>query len=153
MCRRCRVDDQRLRVADVGQVANQFQVVDDLSRLFGVAFDAERQYAAEAVAQVFFCQRVVRTVFEAGIIDAFDLRVFFEPLRDFQRVVDAALYSQRQRFEALQQLKGIERAQARSQIAQSFGTRADCERDVAEGAVAARIPPIFSARCSFRSVR
>jgi hypothetical protein len=49
-----RVDDQRLGIADVGQVTGQLDVVDELPGRVGAALDAEVEHGAEAVRRYFF---------------------------------------------------------------------------------------------------
>ena len=116
--------EQRFRVADVSQMADQTEVVYDLRRLLRTAFHTERQHAAETVAEVFLRQRVVLAAFESRIADVFDLGMLFQPLRDRKCVVHAALYAQRERFESLRQQERVERADAGADVAQPFAAGA-----------------------------
>ncbi len=50
--RSSRLNDKRLRITNVGQVADQFQVIDDLSRGGFVAFYLKAENTTETVRQV-----------------------------------------------------------------------------------------------------
>ena len=54
------MDDQRLGVADVGQQAEDLDVVDELAAGLDAALDAERHDAAEAALEVLLGQLVGR---------------------------------------------------------------------------------------------
>src|SRR5690606_14496611 len=51
VCRRRRLNDERLRVTNIGQVTDQLQVVDKLFRLRLVALYVKGEHAAKAILQ------------------------------------------------------------------------------------------------------
>src|SRR5579871_5139883 len=68
MRRRSRVDDQAARIADVGEMAEQFDVVDELHAGFVAALQSEGENAARAFRAVGAMKTVAVVVFEAGVI-------------------------------------------------------------------------------------
>ena len=63
---RGRVDDQRLGVADIGQMREQLQRLDELHAGLVAALQAEGEDGAGAVRRVFLLQRVVRVAGRPG---------------------------------------------------------------------------------------
>lgn len=87
---RCRrgVDNQRLRIADVGEIARQPQIIDDLAangRI--VRLHAKAEHAAVlALPQVLLGDLVRRVVLQAGVGHPSDFGVRFEVLSQGERV-------------------------------------------------------------------
>ena len=78
--RRGVVDRQRLRVADVGQVAEQLQRLDERAAGLDAALDAERDQRAVAALQDALGDLVVLVDLEARVRDPLDAVVRLEPL-------------------------------------------------------------------------
>ena len=107
MGRRGRVDDQRLGVADIGQVRQEFDAVDELLTGCSTALDAESEDGTGAFRQVFACQFMVAVVFQPGVIDPGDFRVILQVAGDGQGIGSMPVHAQRQGLDALQQQEGI----------------------------------------------
>src|SRR5262249_52741554 len=54
-------------------------------------------------------ERVLRVALETGVVDALDRRVLLEELRDRERVGAVPLHAQRERLDAAQREKAVER--------------------------------------------
>ena len=127
-----RVDGQRLGVADVGQVGDELEAVDNLAAGRAAALDAEAQHAAEAALEVLLGRLVRLVAREAGVRHPRDVGAFLEVLRERERVLGVPLGAERQRLEADQQLLGAEGVEARAQVAQHLDAGADSKGDGAE---------------------
>ena len=92
------MNHQRFGVADIGQMREQFDRVDELLARFQAALDAKADEAAETALEVLRGDFVARIVGQAGIGDPVDQRMGFEPAGDFQRVGRMLFLPQRQAF-------------------------------------------------------
>jgi hypothetical protein len=117
------VDRERLRVADVREVAEQLQALDE--RLAGrrAAAHAERDERAVAAAQHAISDLAIRARRQAGVVDPLDRLVPGQVLGDGQAVLRVALHPQRQRLDALQEQERVERRERRSGVAQQHRAR------------------------------
>jgi len=80
MCRRRRMDHERLGVPHVREVARQFELVDDAACHVEISLDAKAQHATKRVwPQQPLCFFVVLVVGQSGIRYPYDLGVFLEP--------------------------------------------------------------------------
>ncbi len=95
---RGRMDDQRLGVADIGEVREQLQRLDELHAGVVAALQAEGEDSARAERRVLLLQRVVLVAGQARIEDPGDLRMRRQPLGHLLRVVAVALHAERQRL-------------------------------------------------------
>ena len=77
------VDGQALGVADISQVAEQSQVVDELGSGFPPAVYAEPQDAPASAGQIFLRQGVVGESFKPGISHPGHLRMVVQEFRNF----------------------------------------------------------------------
>ena len=93
------VDGQAARVADVGQVREDLQAVDEARAGGDAALDAESHNAAGAFGQVFLRSGVVGAVLQAGVSHPFDLGVRAEELCHFLSVGDVAVHTQAECFQ------------------------------------------------------
>ena len=124
--RRSRMDDERLDVRDIGQQAEDLQVVDELLGRLSAALDLERENRDAAIREVLLVELMIRMVRHSRVIDLLDMRVLGKVVDDLECVLDVALDAQRQRLRALQQQEGIERRERSALIAQD--QRADVRR-------------------------
>lgn len=125
-----RVDGEGFGVAEVGNVGEHLEGVDEFGTSFGSAFDAEDDDAAAFAAEVFLVLGVFGIVFEAGEADPFDTGVIFEMLGDGEGVFAMALHAEREGFDALEELPGVIGRDAGSEVAEGAGAHAE---DVGEG--------------------
>ena len=127
-----RVDDERARVADVGQVRAQLDAADERLARLAPALAAEREDRARALGQVLLRERVVRVVGQAGVAHPAHARVGGQPLRDRLRVGDVRVHPQRQRLHALQDQERVERREHAAEVAQPLDAQLGGEAVLAE---------------------
>lgn len=123
------VDGQRLRVADIRQIRDELEPVDDLAAGGPAPLHAEAQHAAEPALQVLLRQRVARVVLEPRVRHPADVGARVEVPRQGQRVLRVPLRPQAQRLDAQQELLRRERVQARPHVPQQLHPRPHDERD------------------------
>ena len=123
MRRRRRVDNQRLRITHVRQVAREPKRVDDFSahsRILAALYP-EAQHAAKRIVPERLARQLVRSVrLEAGVSDPGDVLVLLEVPRERERVVAVALRAERERLEALQEEERGEGVERGAEIAQDL---------------------------------
>ena len=114
------VDDERLCVAHVRQVARELEAVDELRSRRGVALDAEAEHAAVLARHAEqLLRELVRGVrLEAEVGDPGDVRVLLEPAGERKRVLAMPLAAEGEGLEALEKEEGGEGAKARADIAE-----------------------------------
>ena len=92
--RRGRVDDEGLRVADVGNHRQELHAVRESPAGLVPALDDEGEQAARAQRRVLLAQLVVGGGLQARVVDGFDVRVCLQEVGDRQRVGDVTLDAQ-----------------------------------------------------------
>ncbi len=70
-----RVDRQRFGIADVGEVFEKFEGIDEFRAGFGPTLDAEDDHGSAFATQVFVVQRGLRIAGQAGETDPLDDRM------------------------------------------------------------------------------
>ena len=100
------VDDEALGVADVGEEAEELDVVDESDTLGAAALDAEDDHAAGAVGEVLLGEGVGGVGGESGIADPGDLRMVAEILGDLEGVGAVALHAEGKGLDALEEDPG-----------------------------------------------
>ena len=130
------MDDEAARVADVGQVGEELQRVDEPpARRATVAVggaEAEREHRPGPPAEVLARQGVLRMILEPGVGHPGHPRVVAKEPRHAERVGGVALHAERQRLEALEQQEGVDRREARPGVAHRLGPHLHQEAVVAE---------------------
>ena len=126
------MDDQRARVADIGEMREQLHVRDELHAGVVAALEAEGEHRARALRHVFLGEAVILVARQAGIADPRDLRMLREPFGDRLRVVAMALHAQRQRLDAGEDQERVERRERRAHVAQAEHAAGDGEGEIAE---------------------
>src|SRR3990170_3018928 len=125
------MDDQRLRVADVGQQREDLDAVDEPATGFEPTLDTEGNDAAEAAREVPLRQLVARVRLEARVTDPAHLRSDLEPPRHRERVLAVPGDAQGQRLQALEEQEGVERAEGSADVAQALNSQLENEGEVA----------------------
>ena len=105
------VDGQRLGVADVGQVGNQLEAVDDTATRRPAALDADAEHAAIAALQVLLGKLVRGVVLEARVRDPGGVRALLQVLGQGEGVLGVPLGAEAEGLEAEEQLLGAEGVQ------------------------------------------
>ena len=105
MSRRCRVYDQRFRIADICQMRQELNRVDKLFACFTIAFDSEAHKGSIAFFQIFCSNRVIGIVFKPRIIHPADQRMLCQMPGNGKSIFAVPLLPQRQRLKALQKKK------------------------------------------------
>ena len=103
------MDRQRLGVADIGQMRNQFQCLDEFAAGLGSAFDPEPDDRTGLPAEIFVGQGLIRASRQSGVIHPIDPVVSREELGDLLRVLAVARHPQVQRFQPLQKEERVKR--------------------------------------------
>ena len=150
------MNHQRLGVAYVCQVGEDFQVVNELSSCIEAIFQLDGENGAGALRQIFQLQRMVRGGFQARIVDLCHLRMFFQEFCHLLCIVDMAFYAEGQGFEALDEEPGSDRRNRSAGVAEHLRTDAGYKagaRDIS-GKVDAMIGSIrrSEVRISFRLI-
>ena len=112
---------ETLGIADVGEVGEHFQALDEGLAGFAAALDAEHDHGAAFALEVLLVALELRIVFEAGKAHPLDVGVRFQVPGDSEGVLAVAIHAQRQGFNALKELPGIVRGDAGSEVAQGNG--------------------------------
>src|SRR4051794_9890684 len=121
------VDDERLGVADVGEVTAQLQRFDERPATLAPADHAEREHGAWPKGQVSAGTFVVRVVGQARPPNPADCWVTGQRAGDGARVLQVGVHALWQSFDPLHQQEGIERRQRRADISQLLGTETGAE--------------------------
>ena len=112
------VDREAAHVADVREVAEQLEAVDEVPARVDAALQLERDDRALAVAAGTSRARVVPLArLQARVRDPLDLVARLEPLRDRERVLRVPLHAQAQRLQALEEQERVERRDRGADVA------------------------------------
>ena len=130
MRRRGRVDDEGLRVADVGDHGQELHAVREGPAGLVPALDDEGEQAARAQRRVLLAQLVVGGGLQARVVDGLDVRVGLEEAGDRQCVGDVALDAQGQRLDALRDEERVEGGGDGTQVTVDERLDAQQERQV-----------------------
>lgn len=126
------VDGEGLGVADVGEVGDELEAVDDLAAGGAAALDAEAQDAAEAALEVALGDGMAAVALETRVRDPADVGRGVEVAGEGEGVLGVALGAQRERLDADEELLGGEGVEAGAEVAQDLDPRPDDEGDGAE---------------------
>ena len=112
------VDREAAHVADVGEVAEQLEAVDEVPARLDAALELEREDRALARWAGTSSARVVPLArLQARVRDPLDLVARLEPLRDRERVLRVPLHAQAQRLQALEEQERVERRDRGAEVA------------------------------------
>ena len=103
------MDDERLDIRDIGQQAEDLEMVDELLGRLSAALDLEREDGDTAIRERTSCRARGPDDPQSRMVAFGDMRVLGEVVDDLEGVLDMALDAQRQRLRALQQQERIER--------------------------------------------
>ena len=95
------MDDQAAGVADVGEVAEQFYGLNGFAGIYAIFHREGEDGTAPAIAQVFFCERIVWAGGEGGVVDLGDFGMTRQKFGDLDGVGAMALHAHGQRFDAV----------------------------------------------------
>src|SRR5450755_566211 len=135
MRRRRRMDDQGLRISDVGQVRQELHRLDESNAGCGASLDAEGQDSSGAVWKIASRHLFIAVSLEQGVAHPFDAGVRREMPRDGQRRLAVARHAQVQRLDSLQQHERAERRKRGSERSHGLHARLHRESEIAEGLV------------------
>ena len=102
MSRGCIVDRKRLGIADVGQVAEELQALDELAPALPSSLDAEADQASVAAREDSVGDRLVRARLQTRIVDPGRARMLLEVPGNRECVLGVALDPERQCLQPLQ---------------------------------------------------
>ncbi len=121
------MDHQRLGVADIGEMGDQLQAVDEAPAGGAAALDAEADDRASAARQQAPGQRVVGMARQLRMEHPGDGVGFGQEVEHAARVGHVLRHAQRQGLDPLEKLEGVGRAHAGAEIAQALGAGAHDE--------------------------
>ena len=127
------VDGERLRIADVGEVFEELEGIDEFRAGGGTARDAEDDHRAALAVEVFLVERGLGISGQAGVADPFDGGVGLEVFGDCQGIFAMAVHAQRQGFDALQGDPGVVGSEAGAEVAERTGAHAQDVGERGEG--------------------
>ena len=128
------VDGEALGVADIREMREEFEALDEFRARRVAALDAEDDHRAALAAEIFFVEFEIRIVGQTGEAHPLDLRMVFQMLRDSERVLAMPLHAERERFDSLQKHPRIVGRDARTEIAERNHAHADGKGDRAKRA-------------------
>ena len=112
------VDRQATDVADVGEVAEQLETLDEAAPRLGSALDAEGEDRAAAIRQVLDLAGVPRARLEAGIAHPLDLVAGLAATLRRPGRCDVALHAHAQGLETLQEEERVQGGDGGADVAQ-----------------------------------
>ena len=95
------VDGKALGVADIGEVGEEFEALDECAPSGVAPFDAEDDHGTAFAVEVFLIECEVGIVWEAWEADPLDLRVVFEVFGNSEGIFAMAFHAEREGFDAL----------------------------------------------------
>src|SRR3984893_17970292 len=126
------MNDQRLGVADIGEVADQPQALDEFLAGRPAALDSEAYDRPRAARQQSPGQRMIRMGFQRRMQNPVYRLVRGQEFQNRVGIRDMAVHADAEGLYTLQQLKGIGRREAGAEVAQALGARPHDERRWAE---------------------
>src|SRR5262249_42273298 len=135
MRRRRRMQDERSRVADIGEVRPELAALDDFDAGLVATLDAEGEDRAGPAREIFPRQRMKGARFETGIPDPGHLAMAIEKLGDLLRIGDMTLHPQGQRLDTRQNHESVERRERGTKVAERHGARLHGVAEVAKGLI------------------
>ena len=90
MRRRCRMDDEGLDICDVGEEAEDLQMIDEFLCLFCTALDFECKDRNAAVREVLLVKLMIRMVRQGWMVNLCDMRVFGKVVNNLERIFNMA---------------------------------------------------------------
>ena len=117
---RGRVNGERAGVANIGDMVEKLERVDELAPCLDAALELEADEAAVAAFEIGIGAAAGLARLQAGEDDLGHIAAPFEEIRNQDRIFVVLAKPQRQRFEPLQKLEGVERRDRRADVAQQL---------------------------------
>lgn len=121
MSSRGRLDRKGFRVADVGEVFEKLEGIDEFRAGRSTALDAEDDHRATFPAEIFTVKIGLAIPWETGVADPVDGRVVLEVLGNGERIFAMTLHPKWQGLDALERLPRVVRREASPQISEWSG--------------------------------
>jgi len=146
------VNGEGFGIADIGEVGEEAEGIDELRSCFSASFDAKDDHGSAFAAEIFFIFSKFGVVWEAREADPLDFGVRLEVFGDGEGVFTVFLHSQRKSFDPLKEEPGIIWCDAGTKISEWNGAHA---QDVGEGREHVRevVPPAESVVGGVRLVK
>ena len=141
-----RMDGQALGIADVGEMLEDAELLDEALPVGRASLDAEDDHAAALTFEVSLVQRELGIIGQAGIADPGDLRVGLEVFGDGEGILAMPLHPQCERFDALEEKPGIIRGNAGAEVAQRHraSPQDECQRSQCGREIVAPAQPVVT---------
>src|SRR2546421_7810089 len=132
---RRRMNDQRLGIADIGQMRQELDRLDESHAGRGASFDAKSKDASRTSREVALRQRLVAISLQQRVADPVDTGMRSEMPSDGQCRLTVAWHAQVQRLDPLQQQERAKRSERRPKRSDGFHASFHGEAEIAEGLV------------------
>ena len=116
------MNDERLGIAYIGKIGEDFEVVDEFSGCLKSVFQFNGENGICALRQVFFLQFMIWRRFEARIVDLCYLWMSFQVFSHLRCVVDMSFYTEGQCFKTLDKEPCGDRGNGCTGVSQHLGT-------------------------------
>ena len=88
------MNHQGFGICHIGEIGENFQLVDKLTCIRGISFDMEGKDGTCPLREIFLSQIIVRARWQTRIVDLFHLRMTFEEVDNFLGVLNVTINSQ-----------------------------------------------------------
>src|SRR5271168_1617893 len=112
-----RMDGQRTRVADVGDVIEELERADKARTCLAALLEFESDETTVALEIDVGAAALLGILVHAGVNDARNFGMTLQIERDFRSIAAMFAHPKRQRFQPLDKLEGIEGAHGRADVA------------------------------------
>ena len=121
-------------IADVGDMADELQAVDELLTCLGGvrSLETEHNHGTALAFEVLEVLLVLRVILETGVLDPSDLGVLLEVLSHLQGVLAVTFHAQGKGLDALEEHPGVIRGDGGAEVAQGHGEHAELVRQGSE---------------------
>lgn len=127
------LNSQCLCIANVGQVGDELESIDNLTAALGTALDAKAENTSKAPLEILLGELVRVVALQAWIGDPVDVRTVLEVLCQSQRVLAMTFGAQAQGLDAEEQLLGGERVEGGAKVTQDLYTSTGNEGGLTDG--------------------
>src|SRR5215468_8476395 len=138
VCSRGGVQDQRARVAEIGEVREQLDALHQLDAGFVAALQAEGEQRSRALRQVFLCKPPIGAGSQPRVGNPRHRGMLLQEFGHLLRVLDVPLHAERQRLDPHDREEGVHRRKSGAEVAQADGVACRRVGEIAEGLVEAK---------------
>ena len=112
------MDHKALDIGYIGKKRENIQIINKLPCFFLAALDIKGKDRSAAVREILFIKRMVRVIYEGGMVHLFYLRVICQEFHNLLCVFSMPFKPEGQGFHALQKKECIKRGNGGSRVAE-----------------------------------